>query len=428
MKTNFFNFRHSPKQSITLLALIILGLGFTTQAWAWNWSSGTVYLDNTVTATFPGLGSTPYFRIGTNTHNTAITMTKVPGTAALYSATGTYNNFGAYNVANDYGWTGNNNPIIQPYYHEADKQVKPTTNCMTRATTYKDNADINSDIYIIPTTFKNKDHEKCDYYNWDLRTEGWTITISTPKGGSIKVEKYNNDEGTDLTQINSGDVVLPTQYIKATVISQPDAHYTITKINIGGSEVSIGGKYAVRGNVTVQPVYTEIPYEVTLTGFTAAKTTAYYETTGSATLKVPAGKAYSNYNQSNLIHIAVSNNTITFNATANGSLTANYVYLTPVITHAGTATYEIGGAAIKLDPQYSQIADDATYAWTGSGVTFSATDVPNPNVSAATAGNYTVRVTVNQGGKSAYRDITLTVTEPDDKCASCFPQTGSTAQ
>ncbi len=98
----------------------------------------------------------------------------------------------------------------------------------------------------------------------------------------------------------------------------------------------------------------------------------------------------------------------------------------PVITHSGSATYVLGTAAIKLNPQYSNVTGEATYAWTGTGVTFSSTTEANPNVSAAAAGTYVICVTVTDGGKTNNKYITLTVTGSEAQCAGCFPQTGST--
>jgi len=476
MKTNFFNFRHSPKQSITLLALIILGLSIAPQhALAyWKISGGTVYYDNSKTqwsdvAMFVGRDkehenyTKVYQKMG-KIANTKLCVQDLESWTENYPTYFRFTTCTSYSSGNfgssDYCGTGNYTNI---YTYDGTYEMKVNHWYLFTPANGSNNANL---------TFEKREDgqdygrawNRDQYIHARLSHDGGsTFATPTKSPAFLRVEGYAFDgakscNGKSGSEINAGDTYASkkagigyTATVKmivkdvvsgVTFLGFYDGSGNQLKSAADAAQGQTAGQYVYEymmysfddGNVYAR--FTEPVYEVTLTGFADAKVSAVGPfTTGSATLKVPAGKQFDNYTSTNLTNVNQSDNTFTFNATAAGTLVANYVYKTPVIDHSGSASYEIGGAAIKLNPTYTDVADDATYAWTkqsGPGtVTFSTSaSLANPNVSANADGIYTIRVTVTQGDKttSAYKDITLTVTTAADKCASCFPQTGSTAQ
>ena len=80
-------------------------------------TSGTVrlYYDNSVTN-----WSNVYFRIGHTTYNQAIQMSPVVAGSKLYTCTVSgWNGYVAFNFANNYGWTGDNNSIYENHIYTA---------------------------------------------------------------------------------------------------------------------------------------------------------------------------------------------------------------------------------------------------------------------------------------------------------------------
>jgi len=191
-------------------------------------------------------------------------------------------------------------------------------------------------------------------------------------------------------------------------------------------------EYTVSKASTIHARFQENKFTITLESCTASSTTAGPITTGTATAKEPAGKEVTGFIKSgNEITFtgAMADKAITFNATAAGTVTAQFAYKTPTIEVASKATYTLGGAAIKLNPKYSDLATDATYSWTGVNVTFSDATAANPNISVATAGEYTITLTATNGTgegskTSEVKTITLTATDfTGDDCGTCFQYT-----
>jgi len=451
MKTNLFTFRHGPKQSITLLTLIILGLGISSQAWA----TDACYFTN-------GAMSITYWKTGYSGDDTK-----------EYGASGvSHLNLGeSSNIRLKKWWTklaknDGNICVDNSYMHYAiykDGERSSAKWIVINRTSYNW-FDDSKNIYF---EYWNSEGIKLDeglnngsyHFEYYFTTSGalnattgcYQDCFTLNNGGTnyyIDFSCHNNTVVTFGAGIDSkhGLVICTKKNASTTYTSEVPKETTVvfTADPSDGWEldgwysdaacnnlVSSDAAYEVTISGDTYAIYAKFKplSTVTLTGFTKESVKAGTRTKGSAILSIPAGKELSGSVAATggVTDLSHDGNNYTFKASAAGSLTATYVYKKPGVT-CSNATFILGGAAVKLNPTYTDVAADATYQWTGENVTFSPdATVANPNVSVSSAGNYSISVTVTQGGQSTTiaSPITLTATaHSGDKCGTCFDYKG----
>ena len=228
-----------------LLLSIILSIASINTMWAWNLTKGrTIYFDKQNCTDF----GNPWFRLGNNNASMAGTMTLVAGTKYLYSYTAgsNWDNYGAFSVADDDGWTGSNS-------------IYQNGNGITKQTDYQ-KYDLSSDCYLKITSSSNKDGD-CQYYHVNNITSGdgelaslptYSVTYDTPTNGTLTVQKYT---GSTYTALSSGTTGLkPTQIIKIT--TSPNTHYGLKTLTVTGAvQIDGGNTYYITGNCTISATF-----------------------------------------------------------------------------------------------------------------------------------------------------------------------------
>ncbi len=203
-----------------------------------------VYFDNTV------FNAAPYFRRGRTCHNSADEMTKVNGTANLYTFTTTaYDNYVAYAIANNSSWTGENS-IYK--VQTGDKYA------ITKSTNYI-KEDITGDLTIVPSTTSGTD-QGCTYYNY-TKSDGLLThkaTITAPSNGTITVA-YKDINNADQS-FTSGSKSLAHTCI-LTITATPSSGYKLKTLKVNNADFTSSSTYTLSADATIAATF-----EVTCTG------------------------------------------------------------------------------------------------------------------------------------------------------------------
>ena len=237
----FLNLLQGYTKGIRFTAILILLLMGVSNAWALDFTQGTVvYFDNTLTQ-----WSKIYLRVGHGSYNSAYQVsTKVSGTQNLYKYTiPSWGGYEAFSFANSQGWT-NNNSIYQP-----TSSVKPTgTYAITGQTEYfKWNLD--KMRLFIPKS-KSNSEQGCQYYSTDVEYNNYqrTVTITSPTNGSITVT-YKDESDNSQSKTSGNFKVAQTCIL--TINATPNTGYQLNKLYIGDKEITSGSTYIVRSDVTI---------------------------------------------------------------------------------------------------------------------------------------------------------------------------------
>lgn len=287
---NFINFAHliqsknKPKKTIdmkkTLLSALKHGSGIlltifallcSCQVWAewWNMPSGKeIYFYHPYNASSDvDWGNSVYFRIGRDNHNLAWSMSKISGTERLYHCTTSqYDNYAAYCVSNNCGWTGAGNDIY--------KVDTGDSYDITKNTEYFDNyssesKDISTACRTIIAEAKKNTSEGCDYYYksvYDAATpKKFTVSIIQPANGTITISCSN---ASNISGESPNYQVLPTTILTITVSANPG--YDVTSFTIEGDYHMSGANYVIDGDVELSAVICGTPTagSVTVSGGT----------------------------------------------------------------------------------------------------------------------------------------------------------------
>ena len=221
-----------------ILAMLLVGQGMMAYDWTAN---KTLYYDNTSTS-----WSNVYMRIGrqqwSNDYSSAYKMTKVTGTANLYKYTvsSKWENYDAFGVANNSGWTGTGNDIYKLCTGDG-YQITGHTNYIKVGVT--------TDYTIVAGSISGTDNCTTFYSETHYASKKtWSASITAPSNGTISVS-YKNESGTTVSYISGSKDVLPTCTI--TVTASPSTGYKLKSLTVGGASISSGGTYNVRSNVSI---------------------------------------------------------------------------------------------------------------------------------------------------------------------------------
>ena len=354
----------------SILFLLLFGVG---NVWALTWTEGkTVYFNIENCTDF----SNPHVRVGHSTYNSAYAMTRVAGTEYLYSYTlsnggSDWSGYDAFSVANKAGWTGSNNTIYQPYYHNDHKKIEPDGDYKITKQTRFQKYDIDKDCYLKITSTANTEHE-CTYYNVNNVTSGngsleslpsYTVSYSKTGSGTLSVTKYN---GSTFESFTSGSSVKPTQIMKIT--ATPADGYALTDLTISGATATgRTNEYYVTGNTTISATFTYIQ-DITIhvkntDSWGGIKVYQWNHVTGATGTAFP-GDAATSYNGSNKWYNVVLSTAYTRFIICNSSAT-------------GTKTGDIPFSAISANGCYTTASGSITY--------LPSTDCPTaPSVTTAT--------------------------------------------
>ena len=217
-----------------------------------------VYFDNTLTDM-----DNMYIRIGHDANNKATSaFTLVPGTANLYVGTTTsFDNFHAWSIADNVGWT-ESNTIYQPWYNSAEDKNEPDgVYAITKQTDYQRYV-VDDTISIIPSAEHNEEFG-CQYFTVGkvdkMKTQ--TVTISDYNHGTITVNY--TDTGNVARSFTSGSKTLAHTVKLTSITAVPDDGYTIDDaLTINGS--AYAANYVVKGTTTVAASFKPATYTVTL--------------------------------------------------------------------------------------------------------------------------------------------------------------------
>ena len=212
-----------------------------------NQSEGyIVYYDN-----FVHNWTNVYYRIGHTGHNMNSTMELVPGTSHLYkSTTPEYNDFEAWQVANNVAWSGEGHSIYK--VNTGDGYA------ITHATEYKKFVVV-EDITLTPDVagaFVNG--ENCTYYpaakQAGMKKHNAKI-IASPTGGTITVS-YTDHDGTAKSDFTSGDRDLAHTCL-LTITATPDAGYSLGTLTVNDVPFTSGKVHTLAEDAVIKVVWTE---------------------------------------------------------------------------------------------------------------------------------------------------------------------------
>jgi len=224
-----------------------------------------------------------YYRIGRGDHTQATQMTLVPGTANLYTVTtAAYDNFEYWQICNNAGWTGSNNPI--------DKTKTGDGYAITNSSEY-----YGSQVPLATSTYTPTDSHatgetdatnNCQFYvcNYASGMKTWKLTVSNPgTNGTLDV---NYDDVTGAGQVIHGP---GNQTLAHTCICIPTAvaytGYEVASLTVNGVAQTNREPFHLTEASTVAVTFAAKTYTVTLnnqsatTAGTASVTTTYNAST-----------------------------------------------------------------------------------------------------------------------------------------------------
>jgi len=330
-----------------------------------NWegvTDGYLYDNGNVQSTFVASGftwyfdtrnvtdwSTPYFRVGHGTYNSAYSMTKVTGTQYLWScSSNTWGGFAAYTVANSAGYT-NAHTIYQP------SNEKPTGDYeITKLLNYQ-NATVKTNLYLLAGSSASTS-DGATYYNVTAQTSLPTYTVSYSKSGTgtgtLSVTKYN---GSTYDAFSSGGSVNPTQIMK--IVATPNSGNALTSFSVSGAtRIGETDTYYVTGTTTISATFTpEETHDVTVYykcgEMTLANSTTEsgvgVTTTRSVSAPAIVDHTFSSWTAGSGVktNSSTSATPISINSKGSGtySLTANYTLVPCSLCVGSTATFATPG-------------------------------------------------------------------------------------
>ena len=209
-----------------------------------NQSEGyTIYYDNLVHN-----WTNVYYRIGHTGHNQNAQMELVPGTSHLYKCTTPeYNDFEAWQVANNVAWSGGRSI----YDVNTNDEY-----AITYATEYKKFVVV-EDITLTPDadgTFVNG--ENCTYYpaakQAGMKKHNAKI-IASPTGGTITVS-YTDHDGTAKSDFTSGDRDLAHTCL-LTITATPDAGYSLGTLTVNDVPFTSGNVHTLSAAAEIEVVW-----------------------------------------------------------------------------------------------------------------------------------------------------------------------------
>ncbi len=247
-------FTNMTKPFVLFVLLFALGVG---NVWGWNVGSDWIfYFDMQNCQDF----GSPWLRIGrdgtNNNYSAAWTMDRVEGTKWLYyKQPGSWDNYGAFSVANKDGWTAANT-IYQPYNDNGTIKPNDTHNITKQTNFQKYEFSTNKNCYLKITANGNNTNS-CQYYQVNNHTNNddggelvelpmYSVTFNgSPTHGTVSVQKYTKTDGSTKSPISTGDEVYPTQIIEIT--TTPDTHYALATLTVTGATLISGTTYYVTG-------------------------------------------------------------------------------------------------------------------------------------------------------------------------------------
>lgn len=405
--------------TLTLLVLMaVVGLVSTS---ALDFTSGkTIYFDNSWTN-----WSSVYLRVGTTSNNSAYLMTKVSGTDNIYSYTiPGLNGYEAFAIANNCSWTGSNS--IYKVNTGDDYDITASTDYL--------NFSVTSDIFIVPKSVNNTS-DGCTYYhvcgvgNSTASTTAQstfttlnksvsvsstngtvTATYTTGNGGTITSGNSANVlYGSTLTLTNSANngygfdnYTLANMDNTATNTTSSATKCVVGNRNNTTQASSITGNFSLRENLfnvtssanangSVSPSSASAGPVYTTAEFTATPNTGYVFSNWTLSSSVSAATGYS-----------TSNNPIKVNASADGTITANFTEKPTKTIHVDVDQHvQVTVSGSSVSGQNQTFTEDGTFtAHVGDVIEFSA---------AGQTSEYTYDVLKYTYGSTDYTDTSFTV-------------------
>ena len=213
-----------------------------------------VYFDNRLTEM-----ENMYIRIGHDANSKASSaFTLVPGTANLYVGTTTsFNDFHAWSIADNTGWTGSNT-IYQPW-NDGGVNKPDNEYAITKQTNYQRYV-VDETISIIPTSENNTEYG-CTYWNVDkvsgMKTD--RVTISDYSNGTITVNYVDTEE--EEASFTSGYADLAHTVKLTSITAVPNTGYDAGAITINDDAYETN--YVVTANTTIAASFTPHVYSIT---------------------------------------------------------------------------------------------------------------------------------------------------------------------
>ena len=204
--------------------------------------------------------STLHYRVGKTNHTQATPMTKVPGTNNLWKVTTTeYLGFAGWHIANNAGWTGDDNSIYRTYTNGDAYSI-------TKATAHDGGAVTQAAITVTPTNSIGNGadvglNDNCEFFNY-TRTDGMktqNVTISPYTNGTITVNYVNTSDV--ASSFTSGTESLAHSVILTSITAVPNTGYDASAITINGG--AYAANYVVTGATTIAATFSLHNYNVT---------------------------------------------------------------------------------------------------------------------------------------------------------------------
>ena len=195
---------------------------------------------------------------------------------------------------------------------------------------------------------------KTFYAKW-TENPGGTVTLSAGTGGQVSKNGTSWSSSASYTGIKTTDAL--------NIYAQANSGYTFNtwSITSGSGTITTNAATGVytpvaNADATLTASFTETLRTITISGGTTASTTAGVVTTGSATAAAPAeGKKFTGWSLGDGVTLsgcAITDRTITFNASADATVTAQYADRAQVKMYF-----------VKPDASWSKVY---AYAWQGS--------------------------------------------------------------
>ena len=213
-----------------------------------------IYFDNTFTQ-----WEKVYLRVGTGAFDPnasgyarAYEMQKVPGTDNLYKhRLEKWYGYGMSNFANNWGWQGNGNQIVQPYRIYNDEYK------MTGQTSYHGYELQHNNLFIPYAKSLEPDNECYDYSTNNFNSYTKEVTIHNHAGGTVTIS-YTNEKEQTITKTDGSFIVAQTCILKVESVD-PKEGYRFNQVSFYDGEhyhvKNIGETFVVRAGTTIYPEF-----------------------------------------------------------------------------------------------------------------------------------------------------------------------------